>query len=120
MSLQTTRLGALEKSAIAELHPPPRIVEIQRWPIIRAFVPVKEVWRVSGCGSAGIIRQRPDGQFTSSFFMISLMYGGLETVFGIDTATIDELESHLANISELLPPMEPGPPQLAARFAWGA
>jgi hypothetical protein len=95
-------------------------LNIQRWPIVRAYVPAREEWRVSGTGSAGIVRQQPDGQFVTAFFTISLMQGGMDVIFGAEGSTLAEIEAGIREMRGTLPPMEPGPPQLAARYIWGA
>src|SRR5262249_16694975 len=49
---------------------PPAAAE---WPIARAYVPVSDVWRATGFGTAGIVRRQPDGRHTLAMFTIKLV-----------------------------------------------
>jgi hypothetical protein len=97
----------------------PRI-DFWRWPLVKAFVPSPEPWRVSGYGSAGVIRRQPDGRCASAFFTFSVMHVGIETMFGQDDKPAEEIERGLREYGHLMPPCEEGPEDLVSRFVWGA
>jgi hypothetical protein len=96
-----------------------------QWPIVRAYTPVPDAFAVSGFGMAGVVRRQPDGRFCFVMFLLNLSVGGIESMFGKDDfATVEELEQVLREATVRLPPWQPGPPELAARyvrgaFAWG-
>ncbi len=90
------------------------------WPIVRAYVPLKDAWRVSGCGTAGIIRRQPDGGLTYSMFNLELTEGGLTGAFGAENKCLEEIEAELGDMAELMPPFEEGEADLTARYVWGA
>ncbi len=89
------------------------------WPVVKAYVPVEDCFRATGCGTAGVLRQGPDGSLTSAFFTIELIQGGLTGAFGKD-GTDAEIEAALRAMSASIPPLEPGSVDLAARYIWGA
>src|SRR5258706_12393137 len=74
----------------------------RQWPIVRAYVPMEDVWRVSGWGTAGIVRRQPDGKLTYSIFTIDLSSGGLLEAFGADDRTEDDLQSSTSEMIDLL------------------
>ncbi len=90
------------------------------WPIVRAYVPLEDCWRATGYGTAGIVRQRPDGKLITSFFVIGLVDGGLSARFGDDSADLAKVDKDIESIRHSMPPTEIGDPDLASRFAWGA
>jgi hypothetical protein len=94
--------------------------EFWRWPLVKAFVPLAEPWRVSGYGAAGVIRRQPDGRCASAFFTFSLMHLGIETMFGEDDKPLEEIEQGLNEYGRLMPPFVEGPEDLVSRFVWGA
>jgi len=90
------------------------------WPIVRAYVPVKDAWRVSGCGTAGIVRKQPDGALTYSIFNIELTKGGLTGALGAENKSLQEIDEALSGMAELVPAFEDGDADLMARYVWGA
>lgn len=90
------------------------------WPIVRAYVPQRDAWLASGVGTAGIIRERPDGRWASAYFTFSVLEGGVIVVFGKDETTPAANDELLESSTEHIPPFEPGPPELAAAFIRGA
>src|SRR5437667_10115412 len=72
------------------------------WPLVRAYVPMEDCFRATGCGTAAVVRRRPDGTLISSFFDLQLMDGGLKDVFGKDEhpdeADVDELIKAMADV----------------------
>lgn len=94
--------------------------EVKTWPVVRAYVPVEDTWRATGCGSAGVIREQPDGRWTTAFFTMSLLDDGLMGMFGKDDQAPEACESVVRNIRPKIPPMEEGPVELAAEYIWGA
>lgn len=93
---------------------------VDSWPIVRTFVPVRDVWEAAGLGTVGVIRQQPDGRFANAFFVLELIEHGLKMAFGGRDETLAKIEGDLAGLAGKLPPFEEGPVELAASFAWGA
>src|ERR1700728_2138566 len=52
--------------------------DVRSWPIVHAYVPIPDVFRATGFGSAGIIRARPDGKWISAYFAIGLLDEGIK------------------------------------------
>jgi hypothetical protein len=98
-------------------HPP-----YLTWPVVRCYVPLADVWHASGFGSAGVIRQRPegDGKLISAFFEFSLIDGGLKGMIGKDETTDAEEREFLDSLKDLTPRMQPGSLNDLSRFVWGA
>ena len=126
----------LEKPSPAALQPSPSRVhrrvlstrgshpvvprDAQAWPVVRAYVPTASVWRATGLGTAGFVRQQPDGQLAYAFFLINLLEHGLTGMFGKNDSTLADLDRMTARLADKCPPMEIGPPETAAQFIWGA
>jgi hypothetical protein len=98
----------------------PKPADIRTWPIVRAYVPVEDVFRATGFGSAGLVRQDPNGKLRYSFVMISLLDGGIQGIFGKENSAEEELEKLLKEVGGEIPPYEIGQAGLAARYIWGA
>ena len=49
-----------------------RHADAHTWPIERVYVPVADVWRATGMGSAAVVRRRPDGRIAHSAFLLKL------------------------------------------------
>jgi len=98
----------------------PRDPNRRAWPVVRAYVPVRDAWWVGGCGTAGIVRLQPDGLCSYSIFPIELTKGGLCSAFGAENKREEEIAEELADLSKWMPPFEEGDAALAARYAWGA
>lgn len=96
------------------------LTDAARWPIVRAYVPVEDVFRISGLGTAGIVRRRPDGRCAWAMFKLDLMDHGLGMMFGKDDETIESIDQTLEGMRDLLPAFEEGTPELAAAYIWGA
>jgi hypothetical protein len=94
--------------------------EVRSWPIVRAYVPVRDAWQATGFGTAGVIREQPDGRWATAFFWISLLDEGLVNLFGKDDTTAEECDTFLKSLDPLMPPTEEGPVELAAQYIWGA
>ena len=91
-----------------------------QWPVVRAYVPQYEAWMATGLGTAGIIRQRPDGKWASAYFWIALNEGGIDNMFGKPATDEQENKRVLDDLGGNLPPYEEGDAELAARYVWGA
>lgn len=90
------------------------------WPVVRACAPSPEVWTATGLGTAGVVRQGPDGSLVEVTFKLSAR-DGLDAVFGrADVASMAELFTEDPEIKESVPPFEPSTPSLAAQFIRGA
>jgi len=94
--------------------------DVRSWPIVRAYVPIQDVFRATGFGSAGIIRARPNGKWISAYFAIGLLDEGIKIMCGKDETDEAENAEFLKLFDQTSPPLEPGPPELAARYIWGA
>lgn len=93
----------------------------REWPIAASFVPDPDVWKVSGCGTAAVIRRTPDGQFASAMFVMELMQGGIITMCGkSDHPDLDDATSFVDAIQDHSPPAVAGDAELAARYIYGA
>lgn len=93
---------------------------VETWPVVRAYVPARNVWEATGLGTAGVVRQQPDGRFASAFFVVELLEHGLRGAFGGMDETLAKIEEDLVHLSDNFPLCEEGPVELAASFAWGA
>ncbi len=93
--------------------------EATTWPIVRAYLPARDVWSATGLGTAGVIRRRPDGLYSTAFFMLELLEHGLKGACGKDGETLAEVEEFLHRMRDHILPMEEGPLELAAAYAWG-
>lgn len=94
--------------------------EVENWPVVRAYVPASSVWPATGLGTAGIVRQQPDGRYSMAFFSIHLLEHGLKMAFGNPDETLAKIDKFVTDMRDLMPPMEEGPVERAAAFAWGA
>lgn len=92
----------------------------ENWPIVRAYVPPEDCWKSTGFGTAGIVRQQPDGKLASTFFNLGLMRGGLMGVFGHVDSDWEEVERDLRIQRHQIPPTTIGESTIAARYIWGA
>jgi hypothetical protein len=102
-------------------QPEPRIRrEAQSWPVVGAYVPIRDVWRATGYGTAGVIREQPNGRQASAFFILNLSEDGLTMMFGKDDETPKETDSMVKSMGSELPPMEAGPIELVSEYVWGA
>ncbi len=93
---------------------------VETWPVVRAYIPARNVWEATGLGTAGVVRQQPDGRYASAFFIIELLEHGLRGAFGGRDDTLAKVEGDLVLLSDNFPLCEEGPVDLAASFAWGA
>jgi hypothetical protein len=98
----------------------PATIDYRSWPIVRAYVPVEDVFRATGFGSAGIIRLSPEGKWFTSFFIFGLLDAGISAMFGKDQTDEEENAETMELFEDKTPALEPGPPELAARYIWGA
>lgn len=89
------------------------------WPVVHAYVPMWDAWRVSGLGTAGIVRERPDGHLTYSFFTINLLEDGINLMFG-KTSTAQEFDEMIECMRDQIPPFEDGAVKLVSDYVWGA
>ena len=94
--------------------------EAHEWPIVRAYVPVPDVWQATGLGTAAIVRRQPDGKSAYAMFPIKLLERGIDMLLGKHDLSEQELDEELADLRDVFPPFEEGPPELAADYIWGA
>jgi len=94
--------------------------DVAAWPIVRAYIPSGNVWRVTAMGTAGIVRQQPDGRCASAMFVLNLLERGIGMMFGQRDEPLATLERSLPKLHDHLPPFQEGPPELAAMCIWGA
>jgi hypothetical protein len=98
----------------------PIATDERSWPIKRAYVPIDDVFRATGFGTAAVVRQRPDGKIAYAFFMISLLDEGIQAMFGKGDSNEEDFEELLTDSAPAMPPFEEGAPDLAAKYIWGA
>jgi hypothetical protein len=103
-----------------QLQTPAAKTDIRQWPIVRAYVPVEDVFRATGFGSAGVVRQQPNGKLRYSFFLFGLLDEGITSIFGKEDTTQDEIDGLLKRLGTGIPPFQFGAAELAARYIWGA
>lgn len=102
-----------------------RAQEALNWPVVKVFIPRQDCWSISGFGTAGVIRQRPNGRWCYTFYWIGLINGGLENAFGKDDSSPEEFDRLMADLTKHqqthpMPPMQPGTIDQAAEYIWGA
>ena len=91
------------------------------WPILRAYVPLSDAWFSTGLGSAAIIRQEPGTDRAAWMcIVLDLSAGGIQHMFGRLDSSPQEAQKLLTQLKYQIPPMQEGPPDLAARYIWGA
>jgi hypothetical protein len=103
-----------------QVHVPRPNPEVLAWPVIRAYVPIEEAWQATGLGTAGVIREKPNGKWVIAFFWLSLMEDGLVNLFGDDDTTPEAVTSLLEDLGTNIPPMQEGSIDQAAAYVWGA
>jgi hypothetical protein len=106
------------KSSRKRRHPTRR-PDRSTWPVVRAYTPVPDAFRVSGFGTAGIVRQQPDGRLSAAFFFLNLSAGGIEIMWGKDDCTAETINELLVDDGNL-PPYQEGSAELAGRYVYGA
>lgn len=90
------------------------------WPVVKSYVPVEDCFRATGYGTAGVVRRAPNGSIAGAFFVLSLIRGGVTGAFGKDGSSEAQVDGILHSLKGSVPPFEPGPAGLAARYIWGA
>ena len=93
--------------------------DVLSWPVVRAYVPDQDAWRATGFGTAGIVRERPNGRWAHSFFSISLLDNGIVAMFGKDS-TAKEFEKTISHMRDVVPPFQNGTVELVSDYVWGA
>src|SRR5688572_12457832 len=84
--------------------PDKKLPPFERWPVVGAYVPMEDCWRATGLGTAGVVRQRPDGKLITAFFNLSLIDGGLGGMFGKDETDRAEIADMLDSLRFQIPP----------------
>src|SRR5436305_628633 len=84
---------------VAEHLPPDRL----SWPVVRAYVPLRESWLATGHGTAGVIRRRPDGKWATAFFPISLLRSGITSMFGKNGEAPADREDMMTRMWDYIP-----------------
>jgi hypothetical protein len=108
---------------LSNIEPGAKLPEgVERWPIERAFVPIDDIWRATGAGTVGIIRRSPGGECWSCIAPIQLNMGGITGFSGDMEKPLEKVLGFYQEMTQscLIPPSEEGPPELAARYLWGA
>ena len=82
--------------------------DVETWPIVRAYVPARNVWEATGLGTAGVVRQQPDGRHASAFFIVELLEHGLRGAFGGRDETLAKVEEDLRPPERQLPGLRGG------------
>lgn len=90
------------------------------WPVVRAYVPLRDAWQATGYGTAGVIRVGPNGQAAAAFFVLNLAQQGLTSMFGQDMDSVTAATKLLTGAQGVVPPYEEGSVELAADYVYGA
>ncbi len=90
------------------------------WPVERVYVPVSDIWRATGLGTAAIARRRPDGKLAYGAFLLNLSEHGLSGMFGKMDAPAGDRGSLLDDMRDMIPPREEGALADASAFVYGA
>lgn len=90
------------------------------WPVVKAYVPLRDAWQATGYGTAGVIRVGPNGKSAAAFFVLNLAQQGLHSMFGRDMDSLTAATKVLTGMQGLVPPYEEGPVELAAEYVYGA
>ncbi|MEI7894291.1 MAG: hypothetical protein WCI05_14450, partial [Myxococcales bacterium] len=53
-----------------------------KWPVMRVYVPIEDMWRASGHGSVMVFRGRPNGPAAMVLFGVDMSRKGLAFVGG--------------------------------------
>lgn len=89
------------------------------WPIVKAFVPDREIMRICGIGSAGFVRQQPDGLLSITFFIMNPLEGGISEIFTKNNLNVKELDELMNMFQRNLPPWHEGSSEIASLCIWG-
>jgi hypothetical protein len=92
--------------------------QVERWPVRKVWVPVPEVFAVTGHGVAGALRERGPGELVSAYFMLRLTEGGLYGLAHKDAARPEEADEFVAKTMEQMGPSEPGDLARASQLVW--
>ena len=63
---RAARAASKARGIVFRSSKPQRLAEVRELaglPVARAFVPVPEVWRATGLGTAGVVRRQPDDRY---------------------------------------------------------
>jgi hypothetical protein len=92
--------------------------DVASLPIIEARAPSAAVWPATGCGSAAIVRSRPDGKRVEVVFKLDLR-SGISVAAGKADLGPQE-KGILEGAGDTFPPSEAVPVERVAEFIWGA
>ena len=85
----------------------------------RIYVPVPDVWRTTGMGTAAIVRRRPDGRLACGAFLLKLSEYGISGALGHADIAAGPRD-FLGNLLDKIPPMEEGSLADASVYVYGA
>lgn len=111
--------GPARSFAISQQGGLGRLPGAYAWPVERIYVPVPDVWRATGMGTAAIMRRRPDGRLAYSVFLLKLSEHGISGVFG-KADEVAGTKDFLGDLRDMIPPMQEGSLADAAVFVYGA
>src|SRR5262249_42151442 len=101
-----------------EDFPVPSPEQVASWPVLKAWVPVPEVFAVTGFGIVGVLRERGSGSFVSAYYMLRLTEGGLYGMTHKDRADPEKEDEFVELSAKQFAPGQPGDPGLAAMLLW--
>jgi hypothetical protein len=90
------------------------------WPVIKAYAPIPEVWKATGNGTAGVIRQQPNGQYALASFHLMMLEGGIHAAAGKNDASLEDLEAFHRDVRENIPPYQEDTLATVSEYVWGA
>lgn len=99
-------------------YPIPSAEQVERWPVRKAWVPVPEVFAVTGYGVAGVLRERGPDSFVCAHFILRLTEGGLYGMSHKDVDRPEEADEFVARTREQMGPSEPGDFARTTELLW--
>lgn len=98
--------------------PVPSLEQVESWPVRKVWVPVPEIFAVTGYGVCGVLRENGPQSFVCAQFILRLADGGLYGMSHKDVARPEVADEFVAKTAEQLGASEPGEVKLASRLLW--
>ncbi len=103
--------------AESEMRIPPGA---HKWPILRVYVPIEDMWRACGHGSVMVFRGQPNGPAAMVLFGVDISRKGLAFVGGRSFRAQGEIDGFIDGQLDESRPFEEGSIELASKYLWGA
>src|SRR6185295_1616609 len=98
-------------TSMPEDYPVPSPEQVASWPLRKAWVPVPEIFAVTGYGLAGVLREQGTDSFVSASFMLRLFEGGLYGMTHGNPEHPGKADETFASFAQHLAPSQPGDPE---------